>query len=98
MDRVSACVTTFITSVLGPRYVEPPVLDIKVSVVIGGTMLDEKSVHIKLHVYEEGLVGTAILLTYRDDSSKKKHLIAIYGAPVPSAGYYGGQFCSNYSD
>ncbi|XP_037870398.1 dynein axonemal heavy chain 2 isoform X3 [Bombyx mori] len=28
-DRVSACVTAFIVSVLGARYVEPPVLDIK---------------------------------------------------------------------
>ncbi|KAJ8721187.1 hypothetical protein PYW07_001962 [Mythimna separata] len=31
IDRVSACITTFIVNVLGPRYVEPPVLDIKVS-------------------------------------------------------------------
>ncbi|XP_037298410.1 dynein heavy chain 2, axonemal-like [Manduca sexta] len=29
VDRVSACITTFIINVLGPRYVEPPVLDIK---------------------------------------------------------------------
>ncbi|XP_038214645.1 dynein heavy chain 2, axonemal [Zerene cesonia] len=28
-DRVSACVSTFIVNTLGPRYVEPPVLDIK---------------------------------------------------------------------
>ncbi|XP_050561707.1 dynein axonemal heavy chain 2 [Spodoptera frugiperda] len=29
VDRVSACITTFIINVLGPRYVEPPVLDIR---------------------------------------------------------------------
>ncbi|XP_052739543.1 dynein axonemal heavy chain 2 [Bicyclus anynana] len=29
VDRVSACVTTYIVNVLGPRYVEPPVLDIR---------------------------------------------------------------------
>ncbi|RVE50586.1 hypothetical protein evm_004813 [Chilo suppressalis] len=29
VDRVSACITSFIVNVLGPRYVEPPVLDIK---------------------------------------------------------------------
>ncbi|CAH3869754.1 unnamed protein product [Pieris brassicae] len=28
-DRVSACVSAFIVNTLGPRYVEPPVLDIK---------------------------------------------------------------------
>ncbi|KAM3963696.1 LOW QUALITY PROTEIN: dynein heavy chain 2, axonemal kl-2 [Aphomia sociella] len=28
-DRVSACVAAYVVSVLGPRYVEPPVLDIK---------------------------------------------------------------------
>ncbi|XP_045494772.1 dynein axonemal heavy chain 2 [Colias croceus] len=28
-DRVSACISTFIVNTLGPRYVEPPVLDIK---------------------------------------------------------------------
>ncbi|XP_063358685.1 dynein axonemal heavy chain 2 isoform X1 [Cydia amplana] len=31
VDRVSACITTFVVNVLGPRYVEPPVLDIKQS-------------------------------------------------------------------
>ncbi|GBO98704.1 Dynein heavy chain 2, axonemal [Eumeta japonica] len=29
VDRVSACITTFVVNVLGPRYVEPPVLDIR---------------------------------------------------------------------
>ncbi|CAH0702189.1 unnamed protein product [Spodoptera exigua] len=29
VDRVSACITTFIVNLLGPRYVEPPVLDIR---------------------------------------------------------------------
>ncbi|XP_053613118.1 dynein axonemal heavy chain 2 isoform X1 [Plodia interpunctella] len=31
VDRVSACVAAFVTSVLGGRYVEPPVLDIKMA-------------------------------------------------------------------
>lgn len=28
-DRISICITTFITNQLGPKFVEPPVLDIR---------------------------------------------------------------------
>lgn len=80
-DRITSCATTFITSTLGPKFVEPPVLDIK-------AVFDESLARTPLiFVLSEGVDPTTALLQLAETSkmSKKFHSLSLGQGQAPIA-------------
>uniref|UniRef100_UPI0037E8313A dynein axonemal heavy chain 2 n=1 Tax=Semicossyphus pulcher TaxID=241346 RepID=UPI0037E8313A len=70
-DRVSLCVTSFIVNNLGPRFVEPPVLDMK-------SVVEESTCRTPLiFVLSPGVDPTGALLQLAEASGMSKHFHAL---------------------
>ncbi|XP_068615161.1 dynein axonemal heavy chain 2-like [Brachionichthys hirsutus] len=80
-DRVSLCVSSFIVDKMGPRYVEPPVLDMK-------SVVEESTCSTPLiFVLSPGVDPTGALLQLADTSgvSKQFHALSLGQGQAPVA-------------
>lgn len=80
-DRIAACMRTFVTGVLGARFVEPPVLDVRAA-------LEESTCRTPLiFVLSPGVDPTAALMQLADGAkmTKKFHCLSLGQGQAPIA-------------
>ncbi|XP_054274165.1 dynein axonemal heavy chain 2 [Macrosteles quadrilineatus] len=70
-DRLSFCISSFITSYLGPKFTEPPVLDVK-------TVLDDSSARVPLiFVLSPGVDPTGALISLAEANSMSDRFFSL---------------------
>lgn len=70
-DRLSFCISSFIVSYLGPKFTEPPVLDVK-------TVLDDSTARIPLiFVLSPGVDPTSALITLSETNNMASRFFSL---------------------
>lgn len=70
-DRLSFCISSFITSYLGPKFTEPPVLDVK-------TVLDDSTARVPLiFVLSPGVDPTGALISLAETNNMSDRFFSL---------------------